>query len=240
MAKKITIPGKEYGVGIAAALSDPANVMSAFGPMVWAHGGDFLDSEYKGAVINKPEGVKAITYWSELYTKHKVAPEGTPNYTVTRDLVPLFMNNTVAMIYSASQNIAQFNAEPKLKWGLQVPPSKATGGGGWSFTVPVGAPQSKEARDFIMWFVEPNNLSRLQIREPARISATTSPPWNSEEFKIVFRAAKYSHILPPIPQWAEIQTMIITELQRTLQQTKTPQQAANDMAAQANGILAKQ
>jgi multiple sugar transport system substrate-binding protein len=239
MAKRITIPGKEYGVGIAAALSDPANVMTAYAPMVWAFGGDFLDKDNKTAVINKPEGVKATTYWTELYTRHKVAPEGTLNYTVTKDIVPLFMNNTVAMLYSASQNIAQFNAEPRLKWGLQIPPGKATGGGGWSFTVPVGAPQSKAARDFVMWFVEPNNLSRLQIREPARISATTSPPWNSEEFKVVFKAAKYSHILPPIPQWAEIQTMMITELQKALQQTKTPQAAANDMATQANAILAR-
>ncbi len=130
-------------------------------------------------------------------------------------------------------------AEPKLKWGLQVPPGKATGGGGWSFTVPVGAQHSREGRDFVLWFVEPDNLSRLQIREPARISATTSPPWNSDEFKIVFKAAKYSHILPPIPQWTEIQTMIITELQKALQGTKTPQAAVNDMASQANAILGR-
>ncbi len=239
MAKKITIPGREYGVGIAAALSDPANVMTAYGPMVWAFGGDFLDKDNKSAVINQAGGLKGTTYWTELYTKHKVAPEGTLNYTVTKDLVPMFMNNSVAMIYSASQNIAQFQAEPKLKWGLQVPPGKATGGGGWSFTVPVGAQHAKDGRDFVLWFVEPDNLSRLQIREPARISATTSPPWNSDEFKIVFKAAKYSHILPPIPQWTEIQTMIITELQKALQQTKTPQAAVNDMASHANAILAR-
>ena len=139
----------------------------------------------------------------------------------------------------AGQNIAQFQAESRLKWGLQVPPDKATGGGGWSYSVPVGAPNPAAARDYVLWFVQPEVLSALTVREPARISATTSPPWNSPEFKIVFKAAKYSHILPTIPQWTEIQTMMITELQKALQQTKTPQAAVNDMASQANAILAR-
>jgi multiple sugar transport system substrate-binding protein len=239
MARKITRPGQEYGVGIAAALSDPANVTTAFSPMLWAFGGDYLDREYKAAIINRPEGVRAITYWSELYTRHKVAPEGTPTYTTTKDLVPLFMNNKVAMIFSASQNIAQFNAEPALKWGLEVPPGRATGGGGWSYSLPTGAPNAAAARDYVLWFIRPEVLSALTVREPARISATTSPPWNSPEFKVVFRAAKYSRIHPPIPQWTEIQTMVITELQKTLQQTRTPQQAADEMATQATAILAR-
>ena len=33
--------------------------------------------------------------------------------------------------------------------------------------------------------------------------------------------------------------MAITELQKTLQQTRTPQQAANEIASQANAILAR-
>lgn len=239
MAKKMTIPGQQYGLGIAASLSDPANVMTGFASMLWAFGGDFLDPSRKTCIINQPAGVKAITFWSELYTKNKVVPEGTPNYSTTKDLQPMFINDKVAMIFQASQGIDIFNAEKNLKWGLQIPPQKANLGGGWSFTVPTGAAHSKEARDFVLWFVEPDNLSRLMIREPARPSATSSPPWNSQEFKIVFNASKYSRGLPPIPQWTEMQTMIITELQKVLQQTKTPVQAANDITAQANALLKK-
>ncbi len=239
MAKKMTIPGDQYGVGIAAASSDPANAMSAFASMLWAFGGDFLDKSGKSCVINNAAGVKAITFWSELYTKHKVVPEGTPNYTTTKDLQPMFQNNKVAMIFQASQTIDTFNAQKDLKWGLQIPPQKTNLGGGWSFTLPVGAAHTAEARDFVLWFVQPDNLSRLMIREPARPSATGSPPWNSPEFKVVFNASKYSKGLPTIPQWTEIQTLIITELQKVLQQSKTPKQAADDIAAQATAILKK-
>ncbi len=239
MAKKMTIPGEQYGMGIAASLSDPSNVLTYFGPMLWAFGGDFLSKDNKTCILNQPAAVKAITYWSELYTKYKVVPEGTPNYSTTKDLQPLFEHNKVAMIFHASQAIAQFNAIKDLRWGLQVPPQKATGGGGWSYTVPVGAPNAAEARKFVLWFVKPDVLSNLTIREPARLSATTSAPWNSPEFKVVFEAAKYSHGLPRIPQWAQIQTLMITELQKVLQQTKTPQQAADDMTAAINDILKK-
>ena len=239
MAKKMTIPGEQYGMGIAASLSDPSNVMTYFWPMLMSFGGDFFDKDGKTFILNNAAGVKTITFWSELYTKHKVVPEGTPNYSTTKDLQPLFQNNKLAMLYHASQAIDQFNAVKDLKWGLQVPPQKWTGGGGWAFTVPTGAPNPEEARNFMFWFVQPDVLSRLTIREPARLSATTSAPWNSPEFKVVFEAGKFSRGLPAVSQWAEIQTLAITELQKVLQQTKTPQQAADDITAAANAIMKK-
>jgi len=239
MAKKLTIPGEQYGLGIAAAVSDPANVMDAFSSMLWGFGGDFFDKENKTCIINQPEGVAAIKFWSELYTKYKVVPEGTPNYSTTKDLVPMFINNKVAMIFQSSLNIEPFKATKGLSWGLQVNPQKMNRGGGWSFTIPVGAAHASEARDFVLWFVQPENLSRLMIREPARPSATTSPPWNSPELKIVFSASKYSKGVPAIAQWTEVQLLIITELQKVLQKTKTPQQAANDIVSQVNTIIKK-
>jgi multiple sugar transport system substrate-binding protein len=239
MAKKLTIPGQQYGLGIAGSLSDPANVMMNFASMLWAFGGDFLDKTNKTCLLNSPAAVKTITFWSELYTKYKVVPEGTPNYTVSKDIAPMFINNKVAMVCNASQAIDQFKAQKDLRWGLQVLPQKVNLGGGYAFTIPVGAAHPAEARDFVLWFVQPDNLSRLMIREPARPSATGSPPWNSPEFKIVFNASKYSKGQPNVPQWIDMQTIIITELQKVLQQTKTPQQAADDITAQSNALLRK-
>jgi maltose-binding protein MalE len=90
-----------------------------------------------------------------------------------------------------------------------------------------------------LWYIKPENLSRLAIRQPSRISATTVAPWNSEEYKIVFNSAPYSKSLPIISQWAEIQNIIITDLQKVLQGSQTPQQAADHMASQANALLQK-
>jgi multiple sugar transport system substrate-binding protein len=239
MAQQITVPGERYGVGIAAALSDPANVTASFAPAVWAFGGDFLNEDYTEFILNQPEGVRAIEFWTDLYRTHRVAPEGTLNYTTTRDLVPMFINNEVAMIASGSQNIDQFREIEGLNWGVINPPEGISVGGGWTFTIPYNAQNPEGAREFILWYTQPDVLSRLAIREPARLSATTTAPWNSEEYQQVFRYAANTKSLPPIPAWSEISNIIITELQRVLQGTKSAQQAADDMAAQVSPLLGR-
>jgi multiple sugar transport system substrate-binding protein len=239
IAKKLTVPGKQYGVGIAASLSDPANVMSSFAPVLWAFGGNFLDTTNTRSLLSEPNSVKAIKYWSELYTKHKVVPEGSVNYSITKDVVPMFVNNKIAMFPGSSAQFSMLKEHKDLKSGVVVCPEKWNRGGGWSFTVPTGAKHAQEAREFALWFVQPENLGRLAIREPARKSAMNIPPWNSEEFKPLVVASAYSRLTPIVPQWNDIQNMIITELQKILLGVKTPEQGAKDMADQADNILSK-
>jgi ABC-type glycerol-3-phosphate transport system substrate-binding protein len=87
--------------------------------------------------------------------------------------------------------------------------------------------------------VKPENLGKLAIREPSRKSATNVAPWNTEEFKPVFAASAYSKLTPNVPQWTDIQNMVITELQKILLGQKTPEQGAQDMTDQANALLKK-
>jgi multiple sugar transport system substrate-binding protein len=239
MAKQITVPGERYGLGIAASPSDPANVTAGFAPLVWAFGGDFLNEDNTEFVLNQPEGVAAIEFWADLYKTHQVVPEGTLNYATSRDLVPLFTSNGVAMIISASQNIAQFDAIEGFEYGIVNPPERVSVGGGWSFTIPYNARNPDAGRDFVLWFTQPDVLSRLTIREPARISATSSAPWDSEAFGQVFRYSANTKILPPVPAWGEIQAILITELQLVMQGSKTAQQAADDMHAQVTPLLGR-
>ena len=97
-AKKITVPGQKYGVGIAADLSDPNNVWSSFAPVLWAFGGEFMNADYTKATLDTPNAIKGITFWVELLTKHKVVPEGSVGFTISRDVVPLLSANKVAML----------------------------------------------------------------------------------------------------------------------------------------------
>ena len=134
MAKKITVPGQKYGVGIAASASDVANVYTSFAPVVWANKGEFLSADNKKARINEPEGVAGITFWTELYTKHKVVPEGSINFAITKDVVPLFMNNKVAMFPGSSAQFTMLAANPAVKWAPEVGPDGWNRGGGWALT----------------------------------------------------------------------------------------------------------
>lgn len=239
MAQKITVPGQKYGIGIAASSSDPSNVMTSFAPVLWAHGGDFLNSSNTEAVINSPESVQGIAFWAELHTKHKVTPDGSVSFTLTKDVVPMFVNNQIALMPGNSNTVDELKKHPDLKWGTQLAPDKVGRGGGWAFTLPTGAKHKEEARTFAMWFIRPENLGKLANREPARISATNVAPWNTPEYQILFKAAPYQKLLPTVANWSELQNIVITGLQKVLTGNKTPQQAADEMAAQMNALLKK-
>ncbi len=239
IAKKITVPGEKYGVGIAAALSDPANVFTSFAPVLWAYGGEFLNDDNTKARINEPAGVKAITYWTELYTKYKVVPEGSINFAITKDVVPLFMNDKVALFPGTSAQFSMLEENPNVKWGVVVGPDGWNRGGGWAYAIPTGAKNVDAAREYVLWFAEPKQQSELMIRQPARLSATSAPPWNEPKYEPIFRASKWAKLLPITPAWGEMSNIIITELQMIMQKTKTPQQGADDMARQMNEALAK-
>ena len=238
MAIKITVPGQKYGIGIAADLSDPSNVFSSFSPFLWGYGGDFLSPDNKKCLLNTSEAVAAITFWTELYTKYKVVPEGSLNYTISRDVVPLFGENKVALLPFNIQGAETFNLNPNLRWDLVPCPGGKGRGGGWTLTIPSSAAHKKEAEDYLLWFSRSDVQAKICIVEPSNKAAwDMAAPWNSEQYKKVLSAADNGRLFPTVSNWADIQRIIITELQLILQQRKTPQQGGDDMTTQVDAIL---
>ena len=238
MAQKITVPGQKYGVGIAVAQSDPANVFSSFAPVLWAFGGDFLNADGTKAAINSPNAIKAITFWTDLYTKYHVVPEGSINFSLTKDVVPLFSANKIALFPGSSAQFDMLNSQQSLKFAAVVGPDGYNRGGGWAYAIPTNAPNADAARTFALWLVQPDILAKYLIRQPARASATNVPPWNSPAYQPFFAAGKWSKLTPITPAWNQMATDMITELQKILQGQETPTQGANNMATGINAALA--
>ncbi len=241
IAKKLTIPGKQYGVGIAAATSDPANVMTSFAPVLWSFNGDFFNKDNTEAAINNPEGVKAIQFWTELYTKYKVVPEGSTNFALTKDVQPLFVSNKVAMMPGSTSMLKLVQQHPEMNWGMQYAPDKFGRAGGWIWTIPKSAKNKEAGREFALWFVQPENLGALSsVTFPVRKSATNMAPWDSQDMQFLQSASQYQRSLPIVQNWSEMQAGIINELQKVLTGGKSPQDAADTMAKQMNELLKKQ
>ncbi len=77
-AKEVTDPSKKmWGMGMSMAYGDwPWNLP----PVLWDYGASLQDD--KGNIVSdSPEFVDAITWYTDLYTKHKVTPPGSPSWT---------------------------------------------------------------------------------------------------------------------------------------------------------------
>lgn len=239
IAKKLTIPGKQYGIGLPADVSDPSGVTSVFDPILWSSGGEYLNEDNTKAAINSPEGVRAVTYWSEIYTKYHAAPEGSPNFSMTRDIAPMFEANQVGLIGGSSNTFDQLSKNANLRWGTVLSPDGGINrGGGWAFGVPTGAKNAAAALEFVKWYTEPANLGTLANRMPSRKSAREFKPWNDPKYAVFAKSAPMSKAEPRVDNWAQIQTVVITELQKVLIGHQSPQQAAAAMELQINTILA--
>jgi multiple sugar transport system substrate-binding protein len=240
IAKEITIPGVQSGFGMAADQSDPVNVTAAFVPVLWADGGNILNKDNTKATINSAAGIKAITYWSSFYTTDHSAPAGTPNYTTTRDLMPLFENNQLGLLTQVSSAETTFAATPGLQWGaVPAPAGGINQGSSYNLAVPAGATNAAGGREFIKWFVQPANLAKYMNRMPARTSSTDMAPWTDPVWDVFKKVAPETRSLPSVVGWAQMQTAIITELQKVLVKQETPTQAAAAMSTQINAILAR-
>ncbi len=237
-AKKITVPGQKYGVGIAADLSDPNNVWSSFAPVLWAFGGEFMNADYTKCTLDSPNAVKGITFWVELLTKHHVVPEGSVGFTISRDVVPLLSANKVAMLPFGVSGATAFEKVPGLKWGVVQVPGGYNRGGGWTYTVPVSSKHKKEAVPYLLWFAKPEVQGPLCATEPSNVHAWASnDPWKTPLYQAFLVAARNGRALPNTGKWGESSTIIIKELQKALQGQKSPEQAAKDMVALVDPIL---
>lgn len=238
IARKLTIPGEQYGVGIAASNADPSNVFMCLSPIVWSYGADFLNEDQTVCTLDTPEAIEAVRYFTNLYTTEKVVPEGSINYTMTKDVKPLFIENKVALMMGGDQNAVEFDTKyPDLDYGFCVPPKAPASSGGWCFTVPVTAKNPDAAYEFAKWFLQPEVLGNLTIRIPARKSATEYGVWNSPLYQTVLESAMVGRLNPTAPAWTEMQKVIIVELQNIMQGAKSVEQGCEDMTRQCNALL---
>ncbi|MDR0415756.1 MAG: sugar ABC transporter substrate-binding protein, partial [Propionibacteriaceae bacterium] len=236
--QRLTIPGDQFGFGIAADPNTTGNVWSTFLPMLWSMGGDVLNADHTKAVINSPESVAAITYWTDLYVKYHVTPDGTPNFNTARDLQPLFQANKLCLMTASSNLYDTFNKTEGLEWGTVLSPFKLNMAGGWSMAIPVGAPNPDAAEVFIKWFAEPDHLAKFMNRTPARVSSQAMAPWNDPGYDIFKLATPDSRAVPGVAGWRQMSIAVVNGLQKVLVGEASAQAAADTAAAEIDAIIA--
>jgi len=240
LCEKLTVPGVQYGYGIAASKNDPANVMTSFAPVLWGFGGNFLTEDLSACALNTPESIAAIEYWCGLYYDGLV-PEGCINYAITADLFPLAMNGTIAMMPMGDSNIVKIDAyakENNFEWGVVLTPGYARAAG-WSASIPIAAKNKEGAKVFINWFIKPEVISQNSVILilPAIAAAQELGKWSDPLYDIYAAQAEFAKHCPNTPAWTQIQTIVTEELQNALQKACTPAEAAEQMAERIEPLL---
>jgi multiple sugar transport system substrate-binding protein len=235
----MTVPSQFYAYGIAADKADFANVISSISQWLWAFGGDFMSEDLTKCTLDTPESIAGITYWVELYTKHKVVPPGCINYTNTRDLFPMAMNQQIAFIGMGESNIVsveRYAEQNKFEWDIIIAPGY-TRAAGWSFSIPVTAKNPEASEYYINYYIKPEVLARNNTVMPSVVAAQKLGKWGNPIYATYYDQMVYTKNCPNTPKWSEMQVIIAQELQNALLGTVTPEQAARNMASQINALL---
>lgn len=243
ICKKLTDADKGvYGFGIAATKNDPANCMSSLGMFLGSSGGAILSDDYSEVTINSPESIEGIQNWVSLYTEG-VVPEGCINYAWSADLYPMAQNGQLAMIPMdpvTASTIGDYAEANNFEYGFCVNPGSTDRVGGWHWTIPTGVKNPEGAKAFIDYFLQPEVISAQNIVQPAVIESQDMGAWGSEEYEVFWKAdANATYVLPVVPEYTEIQNILITELQNILQGSEDVETGCNTMAEQMKALRAE-
>ena len=104
IAKKLQFPESSTESASQPATRTRPMCFMTLSPIVWSYGADFLNEDQTECTLNTPEAMEAVRFFTGLYTTEKVTPEGVINYTMTKDIMPLFIENKVGMMMGGDQN----------------------------------------------------------------------------------------------------------------------------------------
>ena len=232
-SKKMTTGGV-FGMAITGG-GEFGNTITRALPMVWMNGGDIISADGKTAVINSPEAVAAIKFYTDFYA-NKISPDST----LQNDGVAarqLFVAGKVASYLTGQYDIAPIaQAAPTLKIGAFMTPhpaGKNTAGilNGWSYVIPKDAANPTDAKKFLQFLNTTENMGYFTDTFPARVSSLALPRFQDPLLKPFAGMLPYGRPTPITPHWVEISQAMFNGIQRILTGQQTPQ-AAMDQANQ--------
>jgi multiple sugar transport system substrate-binding protein len=197
--------------------------------------GWYFDDQWN-PTVNSPEGVKAV---QDLITLYKNA--GVPGSTAYNfdEQVQVFNQGNAATMYSYSTMYAPLNDPNNSKVAGNIEFAVAPGGhgvnGGWGWAIPRSAPNPDAAWEFISW-VESKDIAKAR----AKLGGSPTQAWLFDDPELLalypFYPVEKEVIATgkPVPIFggcAQMVDVLARELSLAVAESKDPQQAMDDAAA---------
>jgi len=238
-AKKLTSGGK-FGMAITGG-GEVGNTVTRLLPLIWMNGGNVISADGKTALVNSPEAVAAVKFYTDFY-KNKYSPDST----LQNDGIAnrqLFIANKVSMYQAGQFDIAPImQAKPDMKLGAMATPhpeGKQTAGiiGGWSYVIPKDAKNPDDARKFIKFLATSDNQGFFTDTFPARASALSQQRFQDPMLKQFAAMLPFGRPAPNTPRWVEISQALFDGVQRVLSGDQDPQASMDQAKDEIQALL---
>lgn len=252
IAQELNNPPDVYGYAITGK-GDPA--LREYSDLLWENGGDFLADGLNPSppTWNEPAGVEALEWWYDLIHTHQVVPEGTPSYG-WEELQGQWVSGQASMCKNWSINPSLDPDQSKVmdKFAItSLPMNKDQG----AMTTAVChgrainrySEHKDEAWEFIKFMTSMESMLEVYEkvgRMPAHVGALEQAAGGAEgvrkqAIEAAMTGAKYGYTWPLFPEFAEIQPILWTEIEKVLSGQKSPKEGLDYAAQEAEKIMSE-
>jgi len=209
---------------------------------LWAAGGQFLNEDNTKAAFNTQEGLKALTFVSDMLQGKgaQPAPWG------------LFGEQKACMQLDGSW-LFGYRKDAPFEWGIALVPApaggeSATNVGGEHAFVFAGSPNKQAAWEFVKYITSPEvqllwdqQTGFLPVRQSVADNADYVKWVNETEPRMqpFVEGMAYAHTRPATPKYNEVSNAFATEIQKALLGQVTPAEALAAAETAVNDILAQ-
>lgn len=236
--------------GVMTTADNPTGMSQSFASFLFQNGGDLLSDDGTQVEWNSAEGIEALSLLAGLYTGENAVATGLNEPTSGTGAQHPLVTGRAAMAFVDDATVkTMFEQAPDVAENIAIaPPLKGTeqasfGGAGNGLFISSDSQQADLAWDFIT-FMTSKEKAKEYVEVvggiPARASLANDPDLASKPYiKPYADAVSLFRGNPNVPAWTQVRDVLSTEVEQALSGKKSPKDALNDAAAQAQGLLGK-
>ncbi len=246
-AKAVTDPANKV-FGLAFPMDGSETTVWEYEAMLWAAGGDILNSDNTKAVFNAAPGVQALQNLVDINAAGAMYPDFQPDAGKSEQL---FNSGEIGMIITGPWDLSSF---PNADYGVQFMPSFEPGGSHQTIAGPDnwvifdnGPANVDAAWKFLSFMTSQQQILQDSLDTghlPTRSSVAKMPdfqPFYSKYQGMQVFVQNLNNVLkarPQIPQYPRISAALGQAVVNAIQGKSNAQDALNQAAQQADGFLA--
>jgi len=210
-------------------------------PFIWMNGGNIASDDLTTAVVNSPEAVAAVKFYTDFYLSGS-----SPDSTLQNDGTAnrrLFIAESVASYQSGQFDIGSIRKEnAKIDIGvgpLPHPKGKTPASilGGWSYVVPKDAKNPDEAKLFLQFLNTSENQAFFTDTFPVRQSSMSAERFQ-DPILVPFRdMLQYARPAPIHKAWVQITQAYFDGIQRILLGDQDAQASMDEANEEIQALL---